>query len=238
MDPRPRAAPKPRHIAIVMDGNGRWARARGSLRGDGHRAGVGPVRMVIEECVREQIGALTLFAFSSENWGRPRDEVMGLMSLFVESLEARSPSCIARGCACASSASAPSWMRGCAPPWRARSRPRPCNVRLALQVALSYGGRTDILGAVRRLALQVERHQLAARRSTSPPLQPRWRSAGCRIRICSSAPAASSASAISCCGTSRTPSCISPRRCGRTSMRRCVPGRTAALRGLDSDALV
>src|SRR6202012_1746372 len=78
----------PRHIAIVMDGNGRWARARGDARADGHRAGVEPVRMVIEECVRHEIGALTLFAFSSENWRRPRDEVMSLMSLFVESLEA------------------------------------------------------------------------------------------------------------------------------------------------------
>src|ERR1019366_6384072 len=82
------STPLPRHIAIVMDGNGRWARARGDARADGHRAGVEPVRMVIEECVRHGIGALTLFAFSSENWGRPRNEVMSLMSLFVDSLEA------------------------------------------------------------------------------------------------------------------------------------------------------
>ncbi|MGH8257813.1 MAG: undecaprenyl diphosphate synthase family protein, partial [Steroidobacteraceae bacterium] len=60
-----------------MDGNGRWARARGGLRADGHRAGVEPVRMVIRQCVQREIGALTLFAFSSENWGRPREEVMG-----------------------------------------------------------------------------------------------------------------------------------------------------------------
>ena len=78
----------PRHVAIVMDGNGRWALSRGGLRADGHRAGVEAVRVIVQECVRRKIGALTLFTFSSENWGRPLDEVLGLMSLFVESLEA------------------------------------------------------------------------------------------------------------------------------------------------------
>jgi undecaprenyl diphosphate synthase len=162
------SAALPRHVAIVMDGNGRWARARGGLRADGHRAGVTPVRMVIEECVRHQIGALTLFAFSSENWGRPRDEVMSLMSLFVESLEAEIEELHRRGVRvrfigeraeldarlCASMASS--------------EQVTVANTRLLLQIALSYGGRSDIVGAARRLAEQVEQQRLDAAQIDEP----------------------------------------------------------------------
>jgi undecaprenyl diphosphate synthase len=162
------SAALPCHVAIVMDGNGRWARARGGLRADGHRAGVTPVRMVIEECVRHQIGALTLFAFSSENWGRPRDEVMSLMSLFVESLEAEIEELHRRGVRvrfigeraeldarlCASMASS--------------EQVTAANSRLLLQIALSYGGRSDIVGAARRLAEQVEQQRLAAAQIDEP----------------------------------------------------------------------
>ena len=76
----------PRHVAIIMDGNGRWAAARGQARHAGHRAGIAPVRMVIEECSRRKVEALTLFAFSSENWGRPSAEVSGIMNLFLDAL--------------------------------------------------------------------------------------------------------------------------------------------------------
>ncbi len=78
----------PRHVAITMDGNGRWAAARGQSRAAGHKAGLDPVRMCIEECSQRNIEALTLFAFSSENWARPAAEVGSLMGLFVEALEA------------------------------------------------------------------------------------------------------------------------------------------------------
>ena len=77
----------PRHIAIIMDGNGRWARQRGQARALGHRAGVKSARAVIETCAQMGIQTLTLFAFSSENWNRPADEVSSLMSLFLEVLQ-------------------------------------------------------------------------------------------------------------------------------------------------------
>jgi undecaprenyl diphosphate synthase len=77
----------PRHVAIVMDGNGRWAAARGLPRAAGHKAGIEPVRMAIRECARRGIEALTLFAFSSENWRRPQEEVSSLMGLFLEALD-------------------------------------------------------------------------------------------------------------------------------------------------------
>ncbi|NDE87331.1 MAG: di-trans,poly-cis-decaprenylcistransferase, partial [Gammaproteobacteria bacterium] len=70
-----------------MDGNGRWAEARGEPRTAGHRAGIEPVRQVIRECVQLGVGALTLFAFSSENWRRPETEVATLMGLFMEALD-------------------------------------------------------------------------------------------------------------------------------------------------------
>ena len=77
----------PRHVAVIMDGNGRWARRRAMPRHAGHRAGVKSVRATVEHAARLGIEHLTLFAFSSENWSRPADEVSKLMSLFIEALQ-------------------------------------------------------------------------------------------------------------------------------------------------------
>jgi undecaprenyl diphosphate synthase len=150
----------PRHIAIVMDGNGRWAHARGDARADGHRAGVEPVRMVIEECVQRDIGALTLFAFSSENWGRPRTEVMSLMSLFVESLEAEISELHRNGVRLRFIGERNELDARLRASMASSEHTTAENSRLQLQIALSYGGRSDIVGAARRLASQVERHEL------------------------------------------------------------------------------
>ena len=80
-------ADSPQHVAIIMDGNGRWARSRGYPRAAGHRASVKVVRRVVEECAGRGVQFLTLFAFSSENWCRPPDEVGMLMSLFLDVLQ-------------------------------------------------------------------------------------------------------------------------------------------------------
>ncbi len=80
------SADSPQHVAIIMDGNGRWARSRGLPRAAGHRASVKVVRKIIEECARLNVRYLTLFAFSSENWRRPPDEVGMLMGLFLDAL--------------------------------------------------------------------------------------------------------------------------------------------------------
>ena len=76
----------PRHIAVIMDGNGRWAKQRGSPRVEGHRAGIASVRETVETCARLELDALTLYAFSVENWKRPRFEIVTLMSLLKEFL--------------------------------------------------------------------------------------------------------------------------------------------------------
>lgn len=78
----------PRHIAVVMDGNGRWANKRHLPRAAGHKAGVGATRKIVENCVSNNIEALTIFAFSSENWNRPKSEVSSLMSLFITTITA------------------------------------------------------------------------------------------------------------------------------------------------------
>jgi len=76
----------PRHVAIIMDGNGRWARQKGNMRVFGHKAGVDSVRDITEACAQLGVDYLTLYAFSTENWGRPSNEVKALMRILVSSL--------------------------------------------------------------------------------------------------------------------------------------------------------
>ena len=87
----------PEHIAIIMDGNGRWASKKGKQRLDGHYEGVNSVKEVVECCVEFGVKYLTLYAFSTENWGRPKDEVSGLMNLFSESIAVELGSLIEKG---------------------------------------------------------------------------------------------------------------------------------------------
>jgi len=123
----------PRHIAIIMDGNGRWAAARGLPRPAGHKAGLTPVRLCIEECSRRGVEALTLFAFSSENWRRPAEEVGSLMGLFVEALDREIDELHEKSV-------------------RVRFIGERRNLAVRLQVAMSYGGRWDIVQAARKIA--------------------------------------------------------------------------------------
>ncbi len=150
----------PRHIAIVMDGNGRWAQGRGAERNEGHRSGLDPVRMVIEECLRAKVAALTLFAFSSENWSRPADEVAGIMNLFFDALEAELPALNKNGVRLRFIGE----RAALAPALRSRMGEAETltmgNSALRLQVAISYGGRQDILAAAAQVALACERGEL------------------------------------------------------------------------------
>jgi undecaprenyl diphosphate synthase len=145
----------PKHIAIIMDGNGRWAEGRGLARHAGHKEGVRPVRMCIEECARRGVGALTLFAFSSENWQRPVVEVTSLMQLFldaidreVEDLHKNNVRLRFIGDRHALSVKLQTRMA-------ASEALTAANSGLQLQVAVSYGGRWDIVQAARRLAAEV-----------------------------------------------------------------------------------
>ncbi|MBV8145825.1 MAG: di-trans,poly-cis-decaprenylcistransferase [Gammaproteobacteria bacterium] len=142
----------PRHIAITMDGNGRWAAARGLPRSAGHKAGLAPVRMCIEVCSQRGVEALTLFAFSSENWRRPADEVGSLMGLFIEALdreidELHQKSVRMRFIGERRTLSVRLQARIAAAEARTAA-----NGGLKLQVAMSYGGRWDIVQAAQKVA--------------------------------------------------------------------------------------
>ena len=140
---------------MIMDGNGRWASRRALPRHVGHRAGVRAVRATVEGCARRGVEALTLFAFSSENWGRPGEEVARLMELFVEAMDREVDELDRNGIRLRFIGD-----RGMLKPHLveriAGSEARTAaNGRMTLYVALSYGGRWDIVQAVRGLAAQV-----------------------------------------------------------------------------------
>ena len=152
----------PRHIAIVMDGNGRWAKARFQPRSFGHRAGPKAVRATIESCLRRGIAALTLFAFSSENWQRPRDEVGALMELFLKALDREVDELHGHGVRidfigdlCAFAPALRERMTAAMEKTRA-------NGKLALNIAVNYGGRWDIANAVKQAAMATQRGEVAA----------------------------------------------------------------------------
>lgn len=142
----------PEHIAIVMDGNGRWAEARGEPRTAGHRAGIEPVRRTIRECARLGVRALTLFAFSSENWRRPETEVATLMSLFMDALDREVEELNSNGVRLRIIGNRQSLAVRLQQRIAEAEALTAANTRLELQVAVSYGGRWDLVEAARRLA--------------------------------------------------------------------------------------
>ncbi len=142
----------PRHVAIIMDGNGRWARRRGRPRTYGHRQGVKAARAVVERAARLGVGELTLFTFSSENWQRPRDEVATLMRLFAETIDREVDALDKNGIALrligARESLPPALQDQLA---QAESRTS-SNDALRLNLAVAYGGRWDIANAARAIA--------------------------------------------------------------------------------------
>ncbi|KFN49626.1 polyprenyl diphosphate synthase [Arenimonas composti] len=145
---------KPRHIAVIMDGNGRWAQRRQRPRTLGHRAGARAVQVCVDFCLAEGIEALTLFAFSSENWNRPPEEVGALMKLFLRMLSLEVDELHRRGVRLAFIGE----RRGF--PEAIRDRMAEAEIRtagnraLTLTIAAGYGGRWDIAQAARKLAIE------------------------------------------------------------------------------------
>jgi undecaprenyl diphosphate synthase len=155
-------APLPQHIAIVMDGNGRWAQGQGRERTAGHHSGLNPVRTVIEECARSGIGALTLFAFSNENWSRPAAEVASLMDLFCDALDQELPLLHEHGVRLRFVGELATLDAALRERIAIATAATAANARLRLQIAISYGGRQDILGAARRVAARCESGELSS----------------------------------------------------------------------------
>ena len=151
----------PRHLAVIMDGNGRWAQQRHRPRIIGHRAGARAVNVCIEFCLAQGIEALTLFAFSSENWGRPEEEVGALMKLFMGALEREVDELDRRGVRVRFIGQRDRFNSAIQKRMAAAEAQTSANNRLHLTVAASYGGRWDIAQATRSLAADVAAGVLA-----------------------------------------------------------------------------
>jgi undecaprenyl diphosphate synthase len=152
----------PVHVAVIMDGNGRWARKRSMPRHLGHRSGVGAVRKIVETAAKRGVSYLTLFAFSSENWNRPREEVSKLMGLFVEALR-REVDELHRNEVRLEFIGARDLLQPRLLDMIASAEKQTAgNAGLRLQVAVAYGGRWDIVNAARNLATQVEAGDITA----------------------------------------------------------------------------
>lgn len=152
----------PRHVAIVMDGNGRWAKLRHRPRTFGHNAGRKAVRNVVESCLRQGVKVLTLFAFSSENWQRPQDEVGALMELFVRALDKEVDELHGNGVRIRFVGDLASFETGLRQRMLAAMARTAGNDALHLNIAVSYGGRWDIVQAARKAAEAVARGELRA----------------------------------------------------------------------------
>jgi len=151
----------PNHVAIVMDGNGRWAKKRLLPRTMGHHAGVKATRKIIEYCVNNSIKALTLFAFSSENWQRPEKEVSSLMTLFVTALsteisELKKQNVVVKFIG--ERSQLPEKLQQCINDAELKTKD---NSGLKLNIAANYGGRWDIVNATRKIIEDVGDNKLS-----------------------------------------------------------------------------
>lgn len=147
----PRITPIPTHVAIIMDGNGRWAERRGLTRFEGHRAGTENIRRIIRTFAEHGVKYLTLYAFSTENWSRPDEEIQGLFRILAEVIDREVENLHREGVRLVHIGS----LEGLSEELKAKVRSAieltRHNDRLVLNVAFNYGGRADILHAVRRI---------------------------------------------------------------------------------------
>lgn len=151
MNPASTPTQVPQHLAIIMDGNGRWATARGLPRLAGHRAGTENLRQLLRACVRHGIKVLTLYAFSTENWGRPAEEVRGLMAILEQVIEHELQELHQEGVRINHLGR----LAGISPRLQKKIKHAVdltrANTTLILNVALNYGGRQEIIDAIRRI---------------------------------------------------------------------------------------
>lgn len=145
----------PRHIAIIMDGNGRWAQSKGNIRLFGHKEGVASVRDITEACAQLGVEYLTLYAFSTENWSRPAIEINGLMKILVNSLRNEAERLRKNNIRLVTIGQVDRLPEKCQKQLQEVIRLTEQNNRLQLCLALSYSGRWDITEAVKKLALEV-----------------------------------------------------------------------------------
>ncbi|MCA0402652.1 MAG: di-trans,poly-cis-decaprenylcistransferase [Proteobacteria bacterium] len=145
----------PQHIAIVMDGNGRWAESRGLVRIEGHKAGVQAVKTIIRCCLESNIPILSLFAFSSENWSRPENEVEFLMQLFIDALHTELGELHQYGIRLRFTGNKAGLSDKLCDEMQKAESFTASNQKLILNIVVNYGGKWDILEAAKSIAKSV-----------------------------------------------------------------------------------
>jgi len=150
----------PQHVAIIMDGNGRWAKQKGHMRIFGHRQGVKAVRAAIESAAEIGVGYLTLYAFSTENWTRPEQEVNGLMELLVDTIDSELPTLMKNKIKLATIGDLAKLPKKCQAQLEKTKDKTAENNGLTLVLALSYSGRWDIIEAIKRIGVDVKSGKL------------------------------------------------------------------------------
>lgn len=150
----------PKHVAIIMDGNGRWAQNRGLPRAAGHQAGFHATRDIVEACAKREIEALTLFAFSSENWARPKQEVGLLMDLFLRGLKSEVGKLNDNNVHITFIGERSAFFDKLQNEMSVAESTTASNTGLKLNIAVNYGGRWDIVEAARKLAQLVKEGEL------------------------------------------------------------------------------
>ncbi len=171
---KPPAEPRPgdpQHVAIIMDGNGRWARTKGWMRVKGHEEGARAVRETTEACAELGIGQLTLYAFSTENWRRPKHEVTFLMKLLESYLVEERPTIMRNNVRLTTIGHPEGLPESCQRELRETMAMSAENRGVNLCLALNYGARQEIVDATRRIAQQVRRAELEPEDITEETLQ-------------------------------------------------------------------
>lgn len=152
----------PKHVAIIMDGNGRWAKKIGEIRSIGHQEGVNAVRETVEGCVELDVEYLTLYAFSTENWSRPKEEVDALMTILVNSISAELPTMMKNNIRLKTIGNTDDLPSACKATLLETIEKTAMHTGLVLNLALSYSGRWDITNAVKQIAIDVESGVISA----------------------------------------------------------------------------
>jgi undecaprenyl diphosphate synthase len=165
------ASSQARHVAIIMDGNNRWARQKGLPGVAGHKAGVDSVRAVVETCARQGVEVLTLFAFSSENWRRPKDEVSALMRLFMVALRREVRKLDRNNIRLRIIGDRSAFSEELQLLMAEAEAKTAGNTRMTLVIAANYGGQWDITQAARALAVAVAEGRIKPEEITEDKLQ-------------------------------------------------------------------
>lgn len=150
----------PKHVAIIMDGNGRWAQKHGEDRIFGHHEGVNSVREIVEACGEIGVKYLTLYAFSTENWNRPKDEVDALMELLVSTISLETPNLHKKGVKLAVIGDVESLPASCQQELQESLKITENNSTVTLILALSYSSKWEITEAVKKIAAKIESGKL------------------------------------------------------------------------------